>query len=161
LLAAKNSKKKEKLSMGADKKQIPVADQLFTWPPSDDPRMIATKCKSCGSCFFPRVPTCSNPDCKEKQTEDIQLSRRGRLQGYTVHFYEPPPPYYRSDPDNFTPYGIALVEFPEGVAVVGQTTGCDPLKDLKAGMEMETMLERIYDDEEGNEVIGWRFRPVL
>ena len=32
----------------------PVTKGLFTWP-SDDPRFIATKCKTCGSVMFGRV----------------------------------------------------------------------------------------------------------
>jgi hypothetical protein len=31
---------------------------------------------------------------------------------------------------------------------------------LKVGMEMETVREVLYVDEQGNEVLSWMFRPV-
>lgn len=139
--------------MSAEKRQIPIDESLFTWP-SDKPRLIATKCKSCGFCIFPRTHSCYNPNCKNKDVEDVLLSRRGKLQSYTIHIYPPPPPFRPAEP--FVPFGIGLVEFPEGVAVLGQITGCDPNKDLKIGMEVETIVEKLYEDEGGNEVVGWR-----
>jgi len=144
--------------MSTTKKQVPVAPRLFTWPPSEEPQLIISKCKSCGTCFFPRVPTCHNPNCTNKEVEDALLSRRGRVTAYTIHYYQAPPPYVPPDP--FVPYGICVAQFPEGIAVVGQTVDCDPQKELKVGIEVETVLGKLCEDEEGNEVIGWRFRPV-
>ena len=143
--------------MSAQKGQIPIDEKLFTWP-SDEPRLIASKCKSCGFCLFPRIPSCYNPNCENKEVEDVLLSRRGKLRSYTVHEYAPPPPF--CPPEPFVPFGIGLVSFPEGVDILGQITGCDPHKDLKIGMEVETVIEKLYDDAEGHEVVGWKFRPV-
>ncbi len=39
-------------------------------------------------------------------------------------------------------------------------TECDPEKDIKIGMDMELVIDKLYDDEEENEVIAWKFRPV-
>jgi len=140
------------------KKQIPVADNIFTWA-ANDPRLIVTKCQSCGTVMFPRTRTCFNPNCKDKRIEDVLLSNKGKLKNYTIQYYQPPQPYPATD--SFRPFGIGLAEFPEGVAVIGQITGCDLDQDLKIGMDVETVLEKLYDDEQGNEVVGWKFKPIL
>ncbi len=141
----------------SEKKQIPVVEGYFTWP-SDDPRLIVTKCKSCGYCFFPKTSTCGNPNCKKKDVEAILLSKRGKLNSYTIQYYKPPEPFVAPDP--FVPYGIGLVEFPEGIRIMGQMTGCDPEKELKMGMDVEMVIEKMYEDEDGNEVMTWKFKPV-
>jgi len=38
-------------------------------------------------------------------------------------------------------------------------TGYDE-NNLKIGMEMELILDKLYEDEEGNEVMSWKFKPV-
>jgi len=145
-------------AMSAEKKQIPAVEGWFTWP-SEEPHLIGTTCKSCGDYFFPKASACRNPNCMGTEVEEALLSRRGTLWSYTINHYPPPPPYRAADP--FVPYGIAVVELAEeGIRVEGQVAaGCD-LKALKIGMEMELVIEKIYEDEQGNEVVAWKFRPV-
>ena len=138
------------------KRQIPAVEGLFTMPP-DEPRLIVTKCKSCGSYAFPKRPLCPNTVCMEEEVEEVLLNRRGVLISYVTHHYAPPPPYVAPEP--FVPYGIVEVKFPEGLEVIGQLTGCD-IKDLRMGMEMELVVDKLFEDDEGNEVMGWKFRPV-
>ena len=52
--------------MGDVKKQVPVADNIFTWA-SSNPHLIVTKCNSCGLVMFPRTRTCYNLNCKNKE----------------------------------------------------------------------------------------------
>jgi len=137
-------------------KQVPVGQGLFTWP-SDEPRLIGTHCKSCGDYFFPKTFTCHNPKCKEKQIEEVTLSRKGKLWSYSILYYPPPPPFVAPDP--FVPIPIVEVEIPEGLKIIGMTEDCDP-KDLRFGMEMELVVGKLYTDKTGNDMIGWKFRPV-
>ena len=139
-------------------KRVAAFEDLFTWP-SDDPRLIATKCKSCGHCAFPKTFTCGNPNCKNKDVEDILLSKRGKLWSWSTQYYKPPPPFVAPDP--YVPFAVGLVEFPEGIKVLGIVTGCNaPDEDLKINMEVEVVAEKLFVDEDGNEVIGWKFKPV-
>ena len=137
-------------------KQIPIVDGLFTWP-SDKPQLIGGRCKYCGSYFFPKTYIRHRPDCPQREVEEVLLSRRGKLKSYTWQYYQPPPPY--KGPDPFVPYGIGLVELSEGLKVVGMLTGCE-LKDLKEGMDVELIVEKLYTDEQGNEYLTWKFSPV-
>jgi uncharacterized OB-fold protein len=51
------------------------------------------------------------------------------------------------------------VELPEGVRVETLYTGCD-FDELGIGMEVELVIEKLHDDEQGNEVLCHKFRPV-
>ena len=142
----------------AAKKQIPCLEGWFTMPP-EEPQLIGNKCGSCGHYFFPRVPYCRNPFCKkEKPLEKVMLSRKGKLVAYTVNHYPPPPPYHAPDP--FVPFGVASIALPEGIRVGGQVPKGVDLNSLKEGMEMETVREVLYVDDQGNDVISWMFRPA-
>ncbi len=135
--------------------KIPVIEGLFTLDPKD-PKLIGTKCTSCGTHYFPQTLSCSNPECKEKKVEKCLLGPRGKLWTYTVQHYPPPPPFKAADP--FVPYGIGLIELSEKVRVLGILTESDPKK-LKLGMEMELILGKMYE-ENGKEVVTWKFKPV-
>lgn len=79
------------------------------------------------------------------------------MNSYTIMHFPPPPPFKASEP--FVPFGIGLVELPEGIRVAGILTEDTDLKDLKLGMEMELQIGKLYEESE-NEVMGWKFRPV-
>jgi len=139
----------------AAKEEKPIVEGLFTWQ-SGAPKIIASRCKKCGAVAFPKLPFCTNPDCEKKRenVEEIQLSKRGKIFTYTYQIYSAPPPF-RLDP--FEPYGIAMVDFPEGIRILGMCTGGTGA--LKIGMEVETTVGKMYEDEE-NEYITYMFKPV-
>jgi uncharacterized OB-fold protein len=59
-----------------------------------------------------------------------------------------------------TPYLIGFIELPEGIKLFSLLTQCDPWEQvLKVGMEMEMVIETIRQDEEGNEIVGYKYRP--
>ncbi len=141
----------------SQKQQIPAVKDVFTWP-SSEPRLIGTKCKVCGTVSFPKSPVCRNPRCKNKaEVEETLLTRRGKLLSYTLVCYPLPPPFVYAEP--FVPFPVGEVQFPEGVAIIGQMTGC-AYANLKIGMDVETVVEKLFEDQSGNEVVGWKFRPL-
>jgi uncharacterized protein len=137
--------------------RIPVADGIFTWP-SDEPRLIGSRCKACGIITFPSqdsCPRCANPDMAEHL-----LSRRGRLWAWTTqHFPPPSPPYAGPRGDAFVPFGVGYVELPGEVKVETRLTEADPER-LKPGIEMELVVVPFRTDDQGNEVVTFAFRPV-
>jgi uncharacterized OB-fold protein len=139
------------------KKQIPAVPGFFTMPP-EEPHLIGSKCPSCGNYFFPAVESCRNPRCsKTEPVEKVLLSRRGKLYSFTINHYVPPIMHV---PDPFVPYANGLIELPEGIRVTTLIgTGYDQ-NNLKVGMEMEMIIDTLYEDKDGNEVVSWRFLPV-
>lgn len=123
----------------------------------DGVRLRSAKCGTCGTCFFPEYHEQHRPDCTREGVEKLLLSRTGRLASYTVQCYMPPPPF-KTEGD-ITPYPIGMVEFPEGIQVVGIMVDCGE-DDLELGMEVETTTFTLYHDEQGQEVVTWAFRPI-
>ena len=52
------------------------------------------------------------------------------------------------------------MELPEGIMVQGQIASGYDEKNLKIGSEMELIIDLLYEDEEGNEIMTWKFKPV-
>jgi len=136
------------------KKKVPIVEGLFDWP-SKEPALIVSKCKKCGALCFPKAPFCINPDCEKtrENVQEIKLSRKGKIWTYTVQVYSPPAPFKR---EPFEPFAIAMIDFPEGIRVLGMLT---EKNNLRIGMEVETTIGKLYEDED-NEYLTWMFKPV-
>ena len=114
------------------------------------PYLIGGKCTSCHAVFFPKQSVC--PRCTAKSIEETLLSRKGKLYTYTEVYQKPP------DYDGPIPYFIGRVLLPEGVFVLTQLKASK--EDLKIGAEMKLVVESIYRDEFGKEIIGYKFTPA-
>ena len=134
--------------------KIPIREGLFTIPgsPKENPQLTASKCASCGEIFFPTRTICQN--CHDKHLQEIKLSRRGKIYSFTI-VTQRPASHYRGP----VPYAFGWVQLQEGIRVETLFTGCD-LEDLRINMDMELIIEKLYDNDEGNEVICHKFRPV-
>jgi uncharacterized OB-fold protein len=86
--------------------------------------------------------------------EEILLGTGGKIYSYTV-IMQRPPVYYQGE----VPYAIGFVELPEGVRV--QTLfSIARLEDLRVGMDVEMVVEKLSQDDQGHEVLSYKFRPV-
>jgi uncharacterized OB-fold protein len=139
-----------------DKKRLLVGENLFCFPDLEKdngkPRLIGSKCRICGEVVFPQKTLC--PNCCSDQVEKTYIGPKGTLYSYTV-IYKLGPLGYKGP----VPYGVAKVEMPEGLRITGYTTECDPDK-FRVGMEMELIVDKLFVDENENEVIGFKFKPV-
>lgn len=140
--------------MQTSSEQVPVAEDLFR-ASEDGPGLVGTRCTGCGTHYFPKSLSCRNPQCEVKAVEEVLLGRRGRLYSYTVQAYRPPA-LFRGEP--WAPYAIGLVELPEGLRVLGMLTGC-PLDDVRIDMDLELVLEPLYRDDAGREVLTYKYAP--
>ena len=126
----------------------------------DPPHLLGSRCRSCGSYFFPRLSTfCRNPACEGTAFEDVELSRTGRIWSYTNACYQPPPPYVAADP--FVPFAIAAVELSaERMIVLGQVVAGVDVAQLKVGMPVELVLETLYSEGTTDRVV-WKWKPQV
>ena len=85
---------------------VPVADCLFNGSGATA-NLIGSRCRGCGTHYFPKSLSCRNPHCDTKDVEEVLLGRRGRLYSYTVQNYRPPA-LFRMEP--WSPYIIGLVD---------------------------------------------------
>lgn len=140
-------------------KRIPVIEGWFTVD-LEEPHLIGNRCKLCGDYFFPKALICRNPHCRGSELEEVALSREGKLWSFTNNYYQPPAPYVSQDP--FEPYAIVVVELPkEKLMIMGQLAkGYDYAK-LKIGMNMELIVELLYEDNNRNSHIVWKWKPQV
>jgi hypothetical protein len=89
--------------------------------------------------------------------EDEQFGPRGRLLSVALQNYPPPPPTIAPDP--YRPYGVGLVDLPEGLRVIGRLDVADP-EQVEVGGDVELVLAPLGRDGEGREVISWQWRPL-
>ena len=138
----------------ARERQIQAREGLFDWS-EDGPNLLGSRCRRCGEVIFPTNPFC--PQCCEETTEVIRLGRQGSLYSFTVQRFKPPPPY--RGPEPFVPYGVGIIELPEGVRVTSVLEESNPDR-LKVGMQMELVVKVRYENADGNEVLGYEFKLV-
>jgi uncharacterized protein len=143
-------------SNDSGKVKVPELPDLFTWT-DDGVRIMSARCNSCGTHFFPASHHQHRPGCSRESVENVLLNKRGKLATYSVQHYMCPPPFKTTG--DITPYGVGMVEFPEGISVAGLIVESD-LDALKIGLEMETTEYILYQDEEGRQVCTWAFRVI-
>lgn len=130
---------------------VPFYDGLFEWPvpAGTAPRLIASRCPSCGRHAFPAKRFC--PFCQSGAQERALLSGRGRVYAFTS--VDLPPKAMGK------PYIAAYVDLEERVRVFAQIR--DVAKaELKIGDPVCVSFRPLRVDPEGREHIGYTFVPA-
>ncbi len=137
-------------------KQIQIKEGLLTMPltPYESVGLVGSKCRNCGEVFLGRQMNCLN--CSGEDMEEIRLSNKGKLWTYSVIRYRPPGDY--KGPDPFVPFGLGLVELPDGIRILSPIE-CD-IDKIKIGMDLLMKVHELYQDKEGNSIVAFKFRPV-
>ncbi len=137
---------------------VPALDGWFTMD-AEKPHLIGTQCKSCSTYYFPKQTLfCKNPACNGDAFDEVQLSRTGKIWSFTNACYQPPEPYIAADP--YVPYAIIAVELEkEKMVVLGQAVEGVDVSQLKAGMDVELVLEKLFEDEQSVKMT-WKWKPV-
>lgn len=140
------------------KTHAPAVEGLFTLD-LEEPHLLGTRCRACGTYFFPAQRTsCRNPDCDRADLEEVRLSRTGKVWSYTSASYQPPAPFVAKEP--FEPFAIAAVELErEGLTILGQVADGIGVDLLTTGMPMELVLRELYQDDE-HVYLTWSWKPI-
>ncbi|MFG2351074.1 Zn-ribbon domain-containing OB-fold protein [Streptomyces phaeochromogenes] len=138
--------------------QLPVAEGLFTWPPSaSEPlRLIGSECPACGLVSFPAASDCVR--CASDESKIRLLADRGTLWTYTTQNFRPPSPPY-DGPETFEPYAVGYVELAGELLVEARLTEPDPER-LRIGQDMRLTLVPYAVRDDGTEVMTFAFAPV-
>jgi len=135
----------------SEKKQLLALEGVFHIPddPSQPLHLIGSRCQACGYTAFPKRAIC--PACLGRDTmEETPLSRRGIVETFTVSYVAPP---------GFkAPYLQAYVGLPEGPRIFSVLDAQEGEVDM--GSEVEMVIDKLAEDEQGNDLIGYKFRPV-
>ena len=113
--------------------------------------LVGSRCETCKKTFFPKKLVC--PDCFDGELKEVPLSRKGKLHTYALSVMGPT--------DMEKPYVIGFIDLPEGIKLFSVLTDCEPWDEvLKVNMEMEMIIGKIKEDEYGNSIRSYKFRPV-
>jgi len=133
--------------------QRPIWDGIFKFPSQagEPVGLLGNKCKSCGKVFFPKRAICSNCFTDNTMT-DYELSTKGKIYSYTVV-------HYQGALEIKSPYAYGFVDLPQdNVRVLSIFAEYDR---LEINMDVELSVESLYTDRDnGNEIIGYKFRPL-
>lgn len=133
--------------------RVPLEPGFFTIPedPAESPRLLGSRCQSCGECFFPRRPVCAK--CCQRGTDDVELSPNGTLYTWTyLHV-----PLFNSLRAAESGYAVGQIDLPEGPRIQAVLEG--EQDSFEIGMEMEMGFEVLRRNEEGQEVVTFRYCP--
>jgi uncharacterized OB-fold protein len=133
------------------KQRIPAVEGWFTT--GAEPALLGTRCTACGTVFFPRATGfCRNPACDGSELVEVPLSRTGTIWSFTDARYQPPPPYIAADP--YEPFALAAVELAdEQLVVLGQVAGGVTVDQLRAGQEVELVVETLFEDDDAEHLM--------
>jgi uncharacterized protein len=129
--------------------RLMVRPGLFT--DGATPTLLGSRCAACGAHHFPRHDTC--PYCSTEDPAPTELSGSGTLWAWTA--VTAAPPGYEGE----VPYGLGVVELPEGIRVITRLTESDPAS-LEFGQAMELRIVPLHADADGNDVVTFAFSPV-
>lgn len=135
--------------------RIPIREGLLTTPLDDlgKVRLQGSRCSNCGETTLGMSTAC--PNCGRETVSALPLSGRGTLWTYTVVRHKPPGNY--QGPDPFVPFGMGLVELPEGLRVLSPID-C-PIEKLKIGLPLE-FVAGVQAGSTKPEVVAFTFAPV-
>jgi uncharacterized OB-fold protein len=138
---------------GKGKRRVPLFEDMLALPdsPTEKARLIGSRCRSCNEVFFPIRHYCAG--CTSADMEEMRLGPKGVIHTYTISRATPPGSIMKA------PYGIAQIALPEGVLVTAVLADCD-LEALDIGQKVELVVEKLREDEDGNEVVSFKFKPL-
>ena len=91
--------------------------------------------------------------CSTEDPAPVELSGSGTLWAWTA--VTAAPPGYEGE----IPYGLGVVELPEGIRVITRLTESDPGA-LASGQGMELRVVPLHTDDDDNDVVTSAFAPV-
>ena len=125
----------------------PIPD-AWTADPDKDPCLIGTRCQRCRHFHFPPAKRCTQ--CLSIELDDVPFGRSGILYAYSV--------IRISSPDFKAPYVIGYIDLDEGVRLLAPIVEWQDAE-LNSGKKMELVVGKVKQDANGNDVVGYMYRP--
>ena len=121
-------------------------------PEEGEPYLAGTRCTACGATYLGHRIACSK--CAARGPfQEVPLSRNGTLWVYSI--------VHQSFPGVPVPYVVGVVDLPEGVSVRCNIIDVEPKPEaIRFGMPVEMTTGVSQQDNQGNDVIAFYFRPA-
>ena len=140
-----------------EKKAIPIREEFWTTPSNQDEeiQLIGSKCTACGELFFPKKAKGWCVHCNKSTLKDITLSSKGKIATFSVVMQQPGGGFYKGE----VPYAYGCVDLPDGIRIETLLTA-DNLDQLEAGMDVGLVIEKFCEDDKGNDILTFKFKPL-
>ena len=92
-----------------------------------------------------------------RRTLEAGFGPDGTIWSCAIQDYPPPAPAKFDKP--YKPYAMAVVDLTDGLRVLGQIK-TDDIRSVKPDTKVTLVIDTLYHDNAGNEVVTWKFRPV-
>jgi uncharacterized protein len=140
--------------VGTTRERLPVKEGLLSGSLFQlaSLRLSGCKCGACGETALGRIHIC--PNCGSEQVSEIALSDQGVLWSFTVVRHKPPGNF--RGPEPFAPFGLGLVELPEGLRVLSPID-CQ-IDALAIGLQLRFKPVLLTDSQ--RETVGFAFEPL-
>ncbi|MFH1312427.1 MAG: Zn-ribbon domain-containing OB-fold protein [Candidatus Eisenbacteria bacterium] len=113
-------------------------------------RYEASKCKSCGTVWFPPRLICAG--CGKREFEDVTLAKTGKVQTFTI--IRVAPTEFRDE----APFAVGVVKLDDGVIIQCQIVDCLPDK-IKTGMPVKIEFRKVKQEGEAG-IINYGYKAV-
>ncbi len=121
-----------KVSFTAETKSAAFVDYL------GQGKVMATKCKACGTTYFPPKMDC--PSCLLSDMEWFEIKSDGKLITYTTVHYGP------AGFEEDAPYTIGVGEFGDGVRIFSRFSKDIKVEDIKPGIKLKVVPIKLPED---------------
>ena len=138
-----------------EKTQKPIVPYLRLGATPDEKAYLwGSKCRACGTAYLGKRMACAKCFAVD-DFDEIRFGEYGTLRTFSI--------VHQSLPGIEVPFIAAVVDLPEGAAVRANIGGIEPDPDKLVpllGKKLQMYTEKLREDKEGNDVIGYRFRPA-
>ena len=142
------------MSKAAFGNRIPVHPGLWR-ECSDGPegvQLLGMRCPECEEIDFPKKPRCLC--CQNEDVEEYPLKNEGTVTACSV-VTRKPEKFYRGP----VPFALGYVELADELRVWTPLISSDP-EVFEPGMPVELTLQDLYQNDDGDTVVGFGFTPT-
>ena len=127
-------------------------ERLIRVDPSDPEHegLIGNHCPVCDLTFFPKREFCAR--CTRSLESEVLMGRKGKLVAFSKVHRAPPFAMIEA------PYVLGEVDTGQGVKIVAVVKA--PVEELSIGMDIDLVLEKFKEDDEGNDLIVYFGMPA-
>jgi uncharacterized OB-fold protein len=128
-------------------KQVPLVEYLALEP---QPHLVANECTSCGARYFDRRNACAS--CENDEFKKVDIATQGEVRAFTI--------VSMAAPGVPVPFVAAVVDC-DGTSVRGNLIDVEPDdQHVSLGLKVELATTSVGVDDNGDEAVGFGFRPI-
>lgn len=117
--------------------------------PGCPPKLIGSRCPDCKQHYFPPRKVC--PQCFREGLDECILGGLGSVKIFTIVHAKPP----RGFP---SPYAVGYVKLIEEGLVIPSIITASDLNNIKVGMPVKLVVDRLSDDVEDVSILVYQFK---